>query len=119
MFNVQVQEICPLLQQFSYQGCYVIRPNGEVIYEDEDKGEQENNEYDEESPFEGEVLVILRARNSQAFEDGSSQQRENIFQTRCNIYNKACNIIIDSGNCTTVVSSYLVEKTEFANDQTP
>ena len=38
------------------------------------------------------------------------QQRENIFPTRCLVKDKLCSLIIDSGSCTNVASTILVEK---------
>ncbi|XP_070052624.1 uncharacterized protein [Nicotiana tomentosiformis] len=40
----------------------------------------------------------------------SEEQRENIFHTRCGIKGETCSMIIDSGSCANVVSSYFVEK---------
>ncbi|KAH0751925.1 hypothetical protein KY290_005193 [Solanum tuberosum] len=37
-------------------------------------------------------------------------QRENLFHARCKIQDKVCSLIIDSGSCTNVVSSSLVER---------
>ena len=39
-----------------------------------------------------------------------SNQRENLFHTRCFVNNKVCSVIIDGGSCTNVASTYLVEK---------
>lgn len=36
-------------------------------------------------------------------------QRENLFHSRCKIQHKVYSFIIDSGSCSNVVSSYLVE----------
>ena len=39
-----------------------------------------------------------------------SNQRENLFHTRCYVKNKVCSVIINGGSCTNVASTYLVEK---------
>ena len=39
-----------------------------------------------------------------------SNQRENLFHTRCFVNNKVCSVIIDGRSCTNVASTYLVEK---------
>jgi hypothetical protein len=39
-----------------------------------------------------------------------SNQRENLFHTRCFVNNKVCSVIIDGGSCLYVASTYLVEK---------
>ena len=43
-------------------------------------------------------------------EDESTQQKENIFQTRCYVQSKVCGLIIDSGSCVNVCSTTLVSK---------
>ena len=58
----------------------------------------------------GETLVIQRTLNLQINNDEHREQRDNIFHTHCLIANKLCNVIIDSGSCTNVASTLLVEK---------
>ena len=58
----------------------------------------------------GEMLVTRCALNIQPKEDGDEVQREHIFHTRCHVNNKVCSMIIDSGSCTNVASTVLVEK---------
>ena len=48
--------------------------------------------------------------SAQAKVDDMEQQRENIFHTRCLVKDKLCSLIIDSGSCTNVASTILVEK---------
>ena len=43
-------------------------------------------------------------------EDESTQQKENIFQTRCYVQSKVCGLIIDIGSCVNVCSTTLVSK---------
>ena len=43
-------------------------------------------------------------------EDESTQQKENIFKTRCYVQSKVCGLIIDSGSCVNVCSTTLVSK---------
>ena len=43
-------------------------------------------------------------------EDESTQQKENIFQTRCYVQSKVCGLIIDSRSCVNVCSTTLVSK---------
>jgi hypothetical protein len=54
-------------------------------------------------------LVARRVLNAQVKEE-ESNQRENLFHTRCFVNNKVCSVIIDGGSCTNVASTYLVEK---------
>ncbi|XP_048227255.1 uncharacterized protein LOC125369285 [Ricinus communis] len=43
-------------------------------------------------------------------EDNMEQQRDNIFYTSCHVQGKTYNVIIDSGSCTNVASTLMVEK---------
>ena len=64
---------------------------------------------DEQSAVVGDLLVVRRVLNVQVKEE-ESNQRENLFHTRCFVNNKVCSVIIDGGSCTNVASTYLVEK---------
>ena len=55
-----------------------------------------------------ETLVVKRSLNTQPIQN--KQQRENIFHTRCLVNDKVCVVIIDSGSCTNVASSIMVDK---------
>ncbi|KAK8684243.1 hypothetical protein V6N13_040273 [Hibiscus sabdariffa] len=55
-----------------------------------------------------EIMVVKRSLNVQQVQD--EQQRENIFHTRCKVQDKVCVVIIDSGSCTNVASSVMVDK---------
>jgi hypothetical protein len=57
----------------------------------------------------GDLLVARQVLNVQVKEE-ESNQRENLFHTRCFVNNKVCSVIIDGGSCTNVASTYLVEK---------
>ncbi|MCR2848146.1 retropepsin-like aspartic protease, partial [Heyndrickxia coagulans] len=52
-------------------------------------------------------------------EDDATQQRENIFHTRCHVQNKVCSLIIDGGSCTNVASALLVEKLQLPTQKHP
>ncbi|XP_062086346.1 uncharacterized protein LOC133792455 [Humulus lupulus] len=64
---------------------------------------------DEQNAVVGDSLVARRVLNVQIKEE-ESNQRENLFHTRCFVNNKFCSVIIDGGSCTNVASTYLVEK---------
>jgi len=57
---------------------------------------------------EGDLLVLRRT--SSGLRGSQDEQRENIFHSRCTIKGKVCSTIIDSGSCTNVASSNIVEK---------
>lgn len=71
----------------------------------EDRSDEENIEY----VVQGESFIARRALNMQVKEEGL-EQWENIFHTQCSIDGKVCITIIDSGSCTNVSSTILVEK---------
>lgn len=55
-------------------------------------------------------LVVRSTLQVQVKEDESSQQKENIFRTRCYVQSKVCGLIIDSESCVNVCSATLVRK---------
>ena len=61
-----------------------------------------------EEADEGDLLVLRRTLSS--LKGSQDEQRENIFHSRCTIKGKVCSLIIDSGSCTNVASSSMVEK---------
>ena len=70
-------------------------------------------------PVHGNILVTRRALSIQPKEDDDVEQREHIFHTRCHINDKVCSMIIDSGSCTNVASTLLVEKLNLPTQKHP
>uniref|UniRef100_A0A3Q7G8L3 Reverse transcriptase domain-containing protein n=1 Tax=Solanum lycopersicum TaxID=4081 RepID=A0A3Q7G8L3_SOLLC len=64
---------------------------------------------DEDLNMNANISCVVR-RIVGALEKEELDQRENLFHARCKIQNKVCSLIIDSGSCTNVVSSSLVER---------
>ncbi|KAL4651966.1 hypothetical protein ACB092_01G198800 [Castanea dentata] len=92
----------------------VINAQGELESENEEEVENVDmpsleDADDEQNAVAGDLLVTRRVLNVQVKEE-ESNQRENLFHTRCFVNNKVCSIIIDGGSCTNVASTYLVEK---------
>ncbi|XP_070046592.1 uncharacterized protein [Nicotiana tomentosiformis] len=89
----------------------ILREDGG--YESEkSEGEEEgdvSNDDDIELPNDVMIGVVRRIMTIN-LGSNSEEQRENIFHTRCGIKGKTCSMIIDSGSCANVVSSYFVEK---------
>lgn len=56
----------------------------------------------------GDALMLTRVLHTQT--DSNEKQRGNRFETRCTIKGKVCSIIIDSGSCTNVAFTVLVER---------
>ena len=98
----------------------VVR-NGEINSEDEceENGAQLEEEYDtpdDEYIEEGNSISLITRRvlNVQIKEEKLEDQRENLFHTRCLIEGNPCSLVIDSGSCTNVVSSFLVRRLQLA-----
>ncbi|RDY03092.1 hypothetical protein CR513_13365, partial [Mucuna pruriens] len=68
------------------------------------------NDVEVVAPVNGYILVTRHALSIQPKEDDDMEQREHNFHTRCHINDKVCKMIIDSGSCTNVASTILVEK---------
>ncbi|PKU66458.1 RNA-directed DNA polymerase [Dendrobium catenatum] len=65
------------------------------------------------SADEGSLLVLQRLLNVHKKQEG---QRHNIFKTRCTVNQKVCQVIIDSGSCENVVSTFMVEKLQLPTE---
>jgi hypothetical protein len=92
----------------------VINAQGELESENEEEVDDDDmpsleDADNEQNAVVGDLLVARRVLNVQVKEE-ESNQRENLFHTRCFVNNKVCNVIIDGGSCTNVASTYLVEK---------
>ncbi|KAL1190113.1 hypothetical protein V5N11_015534 [Cardamine amara subsp. amara] len=94
-----IQEIEEIEEELKQEALDLEAVNQNVQDEDEEIVEQ---------PDSGAVLVIRRALHSVPIIEEAD--RENIFQTRCTVQGRVCSLIIDSGSCTNVASSTLVEK---------
>ncbi|XP_052487953.1 uncharacterized protein LOC128041692 [Gossypium raimondii] len=80
----------------------------EDVHELPTKEDEENDLEVLESGQVMEIMVVKRSLNVQQVQD--EQQRETIFHTRCKIQDKVCVVIIDSGSCTNVASSVMVDR---------
>ncbi|KAI4365335.1 hypothetical protein MLD38_021328 [Melastoma candidum] len=104
-------------------------PNRQVITIMENPGEEETKEppgepirdVEEEyvdEPDEGELLVIRKSLNANVVAE-EVDPREKIFQTRCAVQGKVYQVIIDSGSCTNVASTIMVEKLRLPTNPHP
>ncbi|RDY04768.1 hypothetical protein CR513_11478, partial [Mucuna pruriens] len=84
-----------------------------------DNGEIESESSKVVEPVNGDILVTRRALSIQPKEDGDMKQREYNFHTRCHTNDKVCSMIIDSGSCTNVASTLLVEKLNLPTKKHP
>ena len=85
----------------------ILLDYGEIVSEEEkvEVSEEEQIDY----PVRGQLLVTRRSLQVQTKPE-DTDQRENLFHTRCTVYDKVCSLVIDGGSCTNVASESLVEK---------
>ncbi|XP_040942306.1 uncharacterized protein [Gossypium hirsutum] len=98
----------------------VVRTDGEIEFEEENKNEPEmpsDEEEDLELPIEGEILVVKRSLN--ILNTKIEQTKRNIFHTRCHIQGKVYSMSINGGSCTNVASKMLVEKLDLITNKHP
>nr|XP_027120893.1 uncharacterized protein LOC113737958 [Coffea arabica] len=109
-----------IASQCPNQRTMIMMQNGEIVSEDEteyegippldggSEGESPNEEeFSAPEGHFGTALVARRALTARVKED--ELQRENIFYTRCFVNQALCSMIIDSGSCTNVASSLMVD----------
>nr|XP_027102838.1 uncharacterized protein LOC113724095 [Coffea arabica] len=108
-----------IASQCPNQRTMIMMQNGEIVSEDEAEydgippldggsdGESPNEE--EFSAPEGHFGTALVARRALTARVKEELQRENIFYTRCFVNQALCSVIIDSGSCTNVASSLMVD----------
>ncbi|XP_021861565.1 uncharacterized protein [Spinacia oleracea] len=82
------------------------RLGGVFNFDVREKDEEEEEDY--EAPVY-DTLLVLRSLQVQT-ESVDSDQREQLFLTKCQVNNKWCSVIIDGGSCTNVASEGMVSK---------
>ncbi|XP_056851760.1 uncharacterized protein LOC130500849 [Raphanus sativus] len=89
----------------------ILLDSGEYLSQDEKiHTEREQSEAEsEEEPVRGRLLVTRRLLNLQTKAE-ETEQRENLFYTRCLVQGKVCSLIIDGGSCVNVASETMVAK---------
>ena len=74
----------------------------------------------EEQQPQGDCFVTIRSFNTQLMDDNeSNEQRTNLFHSKCLVNDKVCMLIIDSGSCTNLASTYLVDKLKLKSTPHP
>ena len=117
-----LQRDCPNNRRLLFN----MNDTGEVVSEnDEEEPKVVTDTSDDYSSFDAidstetqEILVIRKSLSLQEIECEDAQ-RTNIFHGRCIIKSKPCSFIINSGSCTNIVSSYLVEKLQLQTMKHP
>ncbi|KAL8155697.1 hypothetical protein AgCh_000919 [Apium graveolens] len=69
-----------------------------------------NNDGDELAYAENDANLLVVRRILHTETTPNTDQRENLFHTRCKVGDRTCNMIIDSGSCTNVASIDMVNK---------
>ncbi|XP_074376843.1 uncharacterized protein LOC141718357 [Apium graveolens] len=69
-----------------------------------------NNDGDELAYTENDANLLVVHRILHTETTPNTDQRENLFHTRCKVGDRTCNMIIDSGSCTNVASIDMVNK---------
>ncbi|XP_056864141.1 uncharacterized protein LOC130511252 [Raphanus sativus] len=89
----------------------ILLENGEYESEEEHSGSdlEMSGEESEVEPVKGRLLVTRRLLNLQTKTE-ETEQRENLFYTRCLVQGKVCSLIIDGGSCVNVASETMVKK---------
>ncbi|PKI73072.1 hypothetical protein CRG98_006567 [Punica granatum] len=110
------------LEFTDYANLWVFVKESTQEIESEDEGVDEEVSGDAQGEYvefadEGEMLMIRQVLSSETKLE--EEQRENLFRTRCTIQNKVCRVIINSGSCTNVASTTLVEKLNLATTKHP
>ena len=75
-----------------------------------DQEEEPNDDEAEPLDTSNAELSLVSRRVLAVYKDEEEIQRENIFHTHCEIEGKVCSMIIDSGSCTNVISTLVVDK---------
>ncbi|XP_021755458.1 uncharacterized protein LOC110720719 [Chenopodium quinoa] len=119
-----ISSTCPskrVMTAHEWEQEQVLRENAGNYEEDK---EQENDAEEEEHVSEvepethGKSLVLRRALHSQTV-PMENNQREKNFLTRCKVKERLCDMIIDSGSCTNVVSTTLIDKLKHPTTEHP
>ena len=82
------------------------------------KGEEGEHVSEVEAKSHGQSFVLRRALHSKPV-PLENNQREKIFLTRCKVNERLCDMIIDSGSCTNVVSTTLIDKLNYPTTKHP
>ena len=65
------------------------------------------------------TLVTRRLLKTQVTDNDVDNQRDNLFQIRCLVRGTPCSLVIDSGSCTTLVSTMLIKRLQISTQHRP
>ncbi|KAJ4717073.1 Transposon Ty3-I Gag-Pol polyprotein [Melia azedarach] len=108
------QELGHIASQCPNKRAMIVLENREIesasSSEDEMPPLEDCSYVEVEEPVHGDLLVPRRAISIQPKDDVDVEQHEHIFQIRCHVKDKVCTMIIDSGSCTNIASTLMVDK---------
>ena len=101
----------PPTPEDEYEGSFKENSYGYMERMEENNTEESEEEGDIEHVYPEEELhnLLIRRNLHMVPQVKNSDQRENIFQTKCKIGNKLCDLIIDGGSESNCVSKELVK----------
>lgn len=118
--NGHEEAILPPTPEDETEGSYVLTKLGTLQRTDPDQEDSDTKEERELIHPETEHHSLLIRRNFHTTpKQKVSNQRENIFQTKCRIQGKLCDIIIDGGSETNCVSKEIVKELKLKTQQHP
>ena len=98
-------ESWPLVPDDEPEGSYRVTESGRLIkYENSTKESELEEERERVMPEDEHYNLIVRRSLHTTLEEKESNQRENIFQTKCRVWDKVCDWIINGGNESNCVS---------------
>ena len=93
--------------------CYKCQKVGHIAYQcplKRTKTEKDDGDSSTKESVKGALLLNQHSDVTSHKAEDSEEQREQIFQTRCYVEDKVCSMVINSGSCTNIASSLMVEK---------
>ena len=97
--NGRVEEDWPPVAENEPDGSYRMSDSGEMVrYKHSTDEEESEEERERVMPKDDYYNLIIRRSLHTASKEKESNQRENIFQTKCRIGDKVCDLIIDGGS---------------------
>ena len=106
--NGRLEEDHPHSLENEPDGTYIQDDFGNMVRYEHSTEEDSEEERERVLPEEEHYNMIVRRSLHSTCEEQISNQRENIFQTKCRIGDKVCDLIIDGGSETNCVSVGLV-----------
>ena len=109
--NGKEEECWPSVSDEEPEGSYIVNEAGSLQrYESSMEESESEEEREKVLPEDDHYNLVVRRNFHTTPQVKSSDQRENIFQTKCRVKDKICDLIIDGGSESNYVSMDLVTK---------